>query len=92
MHCVALSISEGAKGVELPIQSDSLCSYLYLKLTKKPCYFSYLLCFFFNKTREQEGGTIMYTHVSKGKNDKIKKEVVNELMRTSKRYEKQLLK
>jgi hypothetical protein len=56
------------------------------------CLSYYFLCLLFNKTREQEGGTIMYTHVSKGKNDKIKKEVVNELMRTSKRYEKQLLK
>jgi hypothetical protein len=33
-----------------------LYSYFSLKLAKTPC-FSYLLCFFFYKIREQEGGT-----------------------------------
>jgi hypothetical protein len=60
----------------------SLNSYLYLKLAKMLCLSYYLLCFLFNKIREQEGGTgsaqkqvgerkvvqIMYTHVSKCKN------------------------
>jgi hypothetical protein len=61
---------------------------LHLKVAKTPCVSYYLLCFFFNKSKEQEGGTcsawrqgwgawgevtqIMYTHVSKCKNDKIK--------------------
>jgi hypothetical protein len=49
------------------------------------CCSYYLLCFLFNKVREQEGRTgsagkqewgevaqIVYTHVSKCKNDKIK--------------------
>jgi hypothetical protein len=36
-------------------QEISLCSYLCLKLAKTPG-FSYLLCFFFYKVREQEGG------------------------------------
>jgi hypothetical protein len=35
----------------------SLCSYLYLKLPKMPCFSLYLLCFFFYKIGEQEGGT-----------------------------------
>jgi hypothetical protein len=35
----------------------SLYSYHYLKLAKLPCFSYYLLCFFFNKIREQEGGT-----------------------------------
>jgi hypothetical protein len=30
--------------------------YLYLKIAKPPC-FSFYLCFFFYKTREQEGET-----------------------------------
>jgi hypothetical protein len=60
----------------------SLYSYLYLKLAKMLCVSYYL----FNKIGEQEGRTgsaqkwgvwgevvqIMYTHVSKCKNDKIK--------------------
>jgi hypothetical protein len=60
--------------------------YLYLKLAKMLFFSYYLLCFLFNKSREQEGGTgsarnrgvavevaqIMYTHASKYKNDKIK--------------------
>jgi hypothetical protein len=62
----------------------SLYSYLYLKLAKALCLSHYLLCFLFNKIREQEGGTssaqkqgswgvaqTMYTHVSKCKNNKI---------------------
>jgi hypothetical protein len=55
----------------------SLYSYLYLKLEKTLCLSYYLLCFFFNKIRDQEveqvlpgkggGGGVqtMYTHVSK---------------------------
>jgi hypothetical protein len=35
----------------------SLCSYLYLKLAKMLCFSYYLLCFLFNKIREQEGRT-----------------------------------
>jgi hypothetical protein len=61
----------------------SLYSFLYLKLAKTLCFSYYLLCFIFNKVREQEGGTcsagsgrevaqIMYTHISKCKNDEIK--------------------
>jgi hypothetical protein len=62
----------------------SLHSYLYLKISKTLCPYYYLLCFLFNKIREQEGGTgsaqrwgeeaaqIVYTHVSKCKNNKIK--------------------
>jgi hypothetical protein len=65
----------------------SLYSCLYLKIAKTPCLSYYLLCFLFNKIREQEGGTgsawkpwwglvaqTMYIHVSKGKNNKIKGE------------------
>jgi hypothetical protein len=64
----------------------SLYSYFYLKLSKTVCPSYYLLCFLFNKIRELEGrtgfawkqwgqvggGSTMYTHVSKYKNDKIK--------------------
>jgi hypothetical protein len=35
----------------------SLYNYPYLKLAKTPCFSYYLFCFFFNKIREQEGGT-----------------------------------
>jgi hypothetical protein len=35
----------------------SLYSYLYLKLAKMLCLSYYLLCFLFNKIREQEGRT-----------------------------------
>jgi hypothetical protein len=35
----------------------SLYSYLYLKLAKTLCFSYYLLCFFSNKTTEQEGRT-----------------------------------
>jgi hypothetical protein len=35
-------------------QGISLCSHLYLKLAKMPCFSYYLLCFFFYKIREQE--------------------------------------
>jgi hypothetical protein len=38
-------------------QGNSPSSYLYLKLTKMPCFSFYLLCFFFYKIREQEGRT-----------------------------------
>jgi hypothetical protein len=38
-------------------QGISLCSYLYLKLAKMPCFSFYLLCFFFYKFGKQEGGT-----------------------------------
>jgi hypothetical protein len=63
----------------------SLNTHLYLKPAKTLCLSYYLLCFPFNKTGEEEGRTgsaqkpgrevgwqIMYTHVSKCKNDKIK--------------------
>jgi hypothetical protein len=53
-----------------------LYSYLYLKLARMLCLSYYLLCFLFNKIREQEGGTgsaqkwaevaqTMYTHTGK---------------------------
>jgi hypothetical protein len=32
--------------------------YLYLKLAKSPCFSFYILCFFFYKIREQEGGKV----------------------------------
>jgi hypothetical protein len=59
----------------------SLYSYLYLKLAKTPC-FSYYLFLLFNKIGEEEDRTrsawkggdvapIMYTDVSKCKNNKI---------------------
>jgi hypothetical protein len=38
-------------------QGDSLCSYLYLKLAKTPCFSFYLLWFLFHKIREWKGGT-----------------------------------
>jgi hypothetical protein len=78
----------------------SLYSYIYLKLAKMSYFSYYLLCFFFYKTREQEGGTgsaqrlegggrergrkkvvaqIMYIHVSKCKNDKIKKYIIKKM-------------
>jgi hypothetical protein len=38
-------------------QGNSLCSYLYLKLTKTSWFSFYLLCFFFYKIREQKCGT-----------------------------------
>jgi hypothetical protein len=41
-------------------QENSLCSYLYLKLAKTPCFSFYLLCIFFYKIREQEGRTGFY--------------------------------
>jgi hypothetical protein len=60
-------------------------SCLYLKLAKMPCFSYYLLCFPFYKIREKEGeadstqssgweevAQIMYLHISKCKNDKIK--------------------
>jgi hypothetical protein len=58
----------------------SLYSCLYLKLAKT-LFSYYLLCFLFNKIGEEEGKTgsaqkqviqIMYTHVSKYRNDIIK--------------------
>jgi hypothetical protein len=61
----------------------SHCSYHYLKLSKMLCFSYYFFCFLFNKIRKQEGrkgsapggevAQIMYTHVSKCKNDKIKR-------------------
>jgi hypothetical protein len=39
------------------VQGISLHSYLYFELAKPPCFSYYLLCFFFYKIREQEGGT-----------------------------------
>jgi hypothetical protein len=62
----------------------ALCSYVYFKLAKMLCFSYNLLCFFFNKIGEQEGRTsyaymwtevaqTLYTHVSKGKNDKRNK-------------------
>jgi hypothetical protein len=39
------------------IQGNSLCSNLYLRLAKTPCFSFYLLCFFFYKIGEQDGGT-----------------------------------
>jgi hypothetical protein len=58
----------------------SLDSYVYLKLAKTLCFSYYLLCFLFNKIREQEqnkfclgvqglGRQITYTHVSTCKNN-----------------------
>jgi hypothetical protein len=38
-----------------PTQENFLCSYLYLKPAKTPCFSFYLLCFFFYKIGEQEG-------------------------------------
>jgi hypothetical protein len=58
----------------------SLYSYLYLKVAKMVHLSYYLLCFLFNKVGDQEGrmegaemAKTMYTHVSKCKNEKIKK-------------------
>jgi hypothetical protein len=62
------------------------CVAIFISNQQKRYVFSYYrLCFSFNKTREQEGGTgsawkwgggevaqIMYTHVSKCKNNKTK--------------------
>jgi hypothetical protein len=66
-------------------QGITLYSYFHLKLAETPCFSYYLLWFFFFKIGEQEGGTgsalegvegevtqIIYTHVSKCKNDEIK--------------------
>jgi hypothetical protein len=61
----------------------SLHSYLYHKLAKMLCLSYYLLCFLFNKTGEQEGGTGSVwkweekaedgpNNVYTSKNDKIK--------------------
>jgi hypothetical protein len=64
----------------------SVYSYLYLKLAKMLCLFHYLLSFLFNKIEGKEGGAgsawkrrgevarTMYTHVSKCKSYKLKKE------------------
>jgi hypothetical protein len=71
------------KGMETTL-GISLYSYLHLKLAKMLCLSYYLLCFLFNKIREQEGRTVsarkhgdggdvaqtMCTHVSKCKNNK----------------------
>jgi hypothetical protein len=65
----------------------SLYSYLYLKLAKMPCFSYYLLLFLLQQNQRTRGqnrfcletgevggemAQIMYTHVSKCKNDKIK--------------------
>jgi hypothetical protein len=65
-------------------QGISLYSYLYLKLAKVPCFYYFLYFFLLQnqRTREQNrfswrwGGVaqILYIHVSKCKNDNIKKE------------------
>jgi hypothetical protein len=39
-------------------QGIYLYSYLYLKLTKKPCFSYYLLCFIFYKIGEKQGRTV----------------------------------
>jgi hypothetical protein len=39
------------------LQVYSLCSYLYLKLAKMPCFSCYPLVFFFYKIREEESRT-----------------------------------
>jgi hypothetical protein len=67
-------------------QGIFLYSSLHLKLAKTLCFSFNLLWFFFNKITEQESETgsapgggegtvaqIMYTHVSKCKDDKINK-------------------
>jgi hypothetical protein len=64
----------------------SLYSCPYLKLAKTPCLSYYLLCFLFNKIRyksveqvclevrgKRKVAQTMYTHMSKCKNNKIKK-------------------
>jgi hypothetical protein len=55
-------------------QGISLCNYLFLKLAKALFFLSYLLCVFFYKIGGWGGrrkvAQIMYTHVSKCKNDK----------------------
>jgi hypothetical protein len=38
-------------------QGITLCSYLYLKFVKTPCFSNNVLCFFFYKIREQESRT-----------------------------------
>jgi hypothetical protein len=48
------------------IQRISLYSYLHLKLAKMPCFSYYLLCFFFYKIQEKEGGTRFYTKAGRG--------------------------
>jgi hypothetical protein len=66
-------------------QGNSLYSYLQLNLAKPLCFSFYCVCVFFNKSREQKSRTgsaqwqlgrrgqqIMYTHVNKCKNNKIK--------------------
>jgi hypothetical protein len=63
-----------------------LYSYLFFKVAKMPCFSYYLSCFFFYEIGKQEpfcpdmrgGGEvaqIIYSHVSKCKNDKIFKKV-----------------
>jgi hypothetical protein len=45
-------------------QGNALCNYLYLKLTKMPCFS--IFCFFFYKIEEQEGRTSSGGGVSNG--------------------------
>jgi hypothetical protein len=63
-------------------QEISLYNYLHLKPAKMICFSFYVVCFFLNKRARQvlpwgwgrrHGMKTMYTHVSKFKNNKIKK-------------------
>jgi hypothetical protein len=66
------------------MQGNSLYSYLHLKLAKTLCVSFYRLCFFLQQNQRTRGqnrfcpevgggvAQIMYTHVNKCKNDKIK--------------------
>jgi hypothetical protein len=51
------SIGVGIHACMETTQGISLCSYLYLKLAKPPCFSYYVLCFFFyiigNRREEQ---------------------------------------
>jgi hypothetical protein len=39
-------------------QGNSMCSYFYLKLVRRPVsHFIFIFCFFFHKIAEQEGRT-----------------------------------
>jgi hypothetical protein len=68
-----------------PMLEISLYLYFYLKLAKMLCFFSLSLIFFLQQNRRTRGWNrfcpeagggekqIMYTHASKHKNDKIKR-------------------
>jgi hypothetical protein len=70
----------------------SLCSYVYFKLAKRLFFLSFMLSSISeNKRAEQalsqrgmEVTQIMYTHVSKCKNDKIKIKIINNETKTVK--------